>query len=82
MYKIERVPLPSREIYPFSTMEPGGSFWKSKAQLGGGHNLHQSKTAAAMRQYAKNSGKKFRSAVEESKHRGKMTAGMRFYRVS
>jgi len=73
-YKIE-----TEEKYPFSTMEPGDSFWRSARKLGSQGNLHQSKTARAMRQFAHQKGMVFSASVERNK---KDKPGMRFARVS
>jgi len=77
-FKIEKVRMPRKDKYPFSTMKVGKSFWRSEDQLGNPHNIHQCKTAMALRKYAANSPKKFSARVEYDE---KGTKGMRFYRI-
>lgn len=78
-FKIERVRMPRKDKYPFSTMKAGKSFWRSEDLLGHHDKIHQCKTALAMRKYASKSGKEFSSKVEYDE---KGTKGMRFYRIS
>jgi len=82
MYRVEKLPIPLKAKYPFSTMEVGDSFWRSTKDLGKRKNLHQSKMSMAMRQYAKTSGKKFKASVGYEGLNGKLALGMRFSRVS
>lgn len=82
MYRVEKLPIPSKAKYPFSTMKVGDSFWRPTKDLGKRKNLHQCKMSMAMRQYSSKSGKKFKAAVGYEGLNGKLALGMRFSRIS